>query len=159
MVQEVTQAEFLDISRIVEENGKTWKENRLAIQHKYPLGALVEVQYDDWHDGGACEKVHARLFVVRHTRDCDGSPLYHLATAPVTQWQLFKPEEVFMRGPGYTLMNWLAAKGFHGIKLNLGEDSLTPVEVTDDVLRGVGALHWDAVIALPAEPVALPAEV
>jgi hypothetical protein len=51
---------------IVEKNGKTIKENNLIRKHKYPIGSLVELE------GGE------RLFIMAHTRDCDGSPLYNL---------------------------------------------------------------------------------
>jgi len=51
---------------IVEENGKTIKENNLAREHKYPIGSLVELENGE------------RLFVMAYTRDCDGSPLYNL---------------------------------------------------------------------------------
>ena len=51
---------------IVEKNGKTVRENNLEIQHKIPLNSLVEL-----NNG-------VRLFVVVHTRDCDGTPLYVL---------------------------------------------------------------------------------
>jgi len=51
---------------IVEENGKTIKENNLAREHKYPIGSLVELENGE------------RLFVMAYTRDCDGNPLYNL---------------------------------------------------------------------------------
>lgn len=58
-----------------EENGKTIKENNLERQHAIPLGALVEIGLDgdtDWEWNGC------RLYVVKYSRDCDGSPLYVL---------------------------------------------------------------------------------
>jgi hypothetical protein len=54
-------------SEIVEENGKTIRENNMVKNHTIPLGALVEV-----------ENSKIRLFVVHQGRDCDGTPLYWL---------------------------------------------------------------------------------
>lgn len=52
--------------------GKTRKEANLEKKHNIPVGALVEVvdSWDKWNG--------VRLFVVRHSRDCDGTPLYNL---------------------------------------------------------------------------------
>lgn len=60
---------------IVEANGKTVRQNNEAIAHTIPLGTLVEVDldYSDHHG--------IRMFVVMHTRDCDGSPLYALGSS------------------------------------------------------------------------------
>jgi hypothetical protein len=68
-------ATFINIADIVEENGKTIRENNLAKVHGIPLGALVEVRPDDEDDreGGV------RAFVVHQGRDCDGTPLYSLS--------------------------------------------------------------------------------
>ncbi len=48
------------IHDIVEENGKTIKENNLEKQHKIQIDSLVEVKFDPWFGEGACWKVHAR---------------------------------------------------------------------------------------------------
>jgi hypothetical protein len=61
------------VSDIVEPNGKTIKQNNMDIQHKIPIGTLVEVYWE----GGEYNGV--RLFVVEHVRDCDGTPLYNLS--------------------------------------------------------------------------------
>lgn len=58
---------------LVEENGKTIKENNLARAHNIPVGALVEVD-----DKGE----RRQLYVVYHARDCDGTPLYSLSEYP-----------------------------------------------------------------------------
>ena len=57
------------VGDVVEENGKTVKENNLEKQHTFPVGSLVEVL-------GPEDSKGLRLFVMRHSRDCDGSPLY-----------------------------------------------------------------------------------
>jgi hypothetical protein len=69
----------INVADIVEENGKTIRENNLEKTHDIPIGTLVEVKYDEWYGDGACEKVHARLWVIGHSRDCDGTPLYNLS--------------------------------------------------------------------------------
>jgi len=58
---------------IIEENGKTIKENNLEKQHNIKIGTLVEISNKVENMAGA------RLFVVKHTRDCDGTPLYSLS--------------------------------------------------------------------------------
>lgn len=60
------------VPNIVEANGKTVRENNLALAHKIPLGTLVEVNinYSEHHG--------IRMYVCHHGRDCDGTPLYSL---------------------------------------------------------------------------------
>jgi len=60
------------VGDIVEENGKTLKENNLAIEHTIPINALVEIVNSKEYGG-------IRLFVVHYSRDCDGTPLYELS--------------------------------------------------------------------------------
>ncbi len=61
-------------SDIVQENGKTVRENNMEISHKIPIGSLVEVNYNCGE-----EEEGLRLWVVNHSRDCDGTPLYDLS--------------------------------------------------------------------------------
>jgi len=68
------------------ETGKTYREENLAKSHKIPLGALVEIV-----DTGA------RLFVVKHTRDCDGTPLYSLCA---------DPDDMIVIRPGFGKPHW-----------------------------------------------------
>jgi hypothetical protein len=89
--------EFMLYSEIVESNGKTIYQNNMKRTHTIPIGALVEVTAP----GEPYDKI--RLYVTRHTRDCDGEPLYSLG---------FKEEA------NYNMMNG----GF-------GEESLKIVEV------------------------------
>lgn len=105
---------------IIEDNGKTIKENNLAKLHNIPIGTLVEVKWDEWFGGGACIKSHARLWVVIHSRDCDGTPLYVLS-----KW----------KDPA-------TAKRFHEMEGGFGEESLTPIEITQELKDGYGALEW-----------------
>ena len=104
----------------VEENGKTIRQNNRAIPHTIPLGTLVEVKYDDWFGNGACERVHARLWVVKHCRDCDGSPLYCLS-----RWT-----------------EWSAARDY-GFVGGITEKQLTVIPLTPELIEGHGALEWE----------------
>lgn len=58
---------IINFGDIVEENGKTIRENNMNKIHNIPLRALVET-----HDG-------MRLYVVEQGRDCDGALLYWLS--------------------------------------------------------------------------------
>jgi hypothetical protein len=109
------------LHNLVEENGKTIRGNNLERPHNIPVGTLVEIKFDDWFGEGACWKVHARLWVVAHRRDCDGTPLYS-----VSQW----------RDPDFAMR---VGNAFHGYS----EESLTVVEATDALARGEGALEWE----------------
>lgn len=55
-----------DMADPKDDQGRTYREVNAAIEHSIPVGTLVEL------DGGE------RMFVVKHTRDCDQSPLYCL---------------------------------------------------------------------------------
>ena len=101
--------------------GNTRKEDNLKHVHNIPIGTLVECKFDTWHTGGACEKTHARLWVVCHHRDCDGTPLY---------------------GIGRWKGEWPEMSGDKGTHLGFPEYMLTPVEVTKELEDGVDALAW-----------------
>jgi hypothetical protein len=112
--------QLFNISDTMEDNGKTIKENNLNIQHDIPIGTLVEVKFDKWYGNGACMKVHARLFIVEHTRDCDGTPLYTLShwTSP-----LWKKEK----------------NAYYGFS----KTRLRSVQITPLLKEGHGALQWE----------------
>jgi hypothetical protein len=69
---------IIPYSSIVEPNGKTIRENNLETRHAIPLGTLVETQVDTYYGQGASIKGVARMFVCKHSRDCDGTTLYSL---------------------------------------------------------------------------------
>lgn len=50
--------------------GRSYREINTEKVHTIPIGTLVEMESG------------ARAFVVRHTRDCDQTPLYSLAINP-----------------------------------------------------------------------------
>lgn len=71
---------FVNIANLVEANGKTVRQNNEAKGHTIPLGSLVEIHGLDSEDSLESEQLDGlRLFVVDHSRDCDGSPLYSLS--------------------------------------------------------------------------------
>jgi len=67
---------YVKIGDIVEDNGRTIRENNLEIEHNIPVGTLVNVEYEDNFEGGAYRKIKAHLWIVYQGRDCDGTPLY-----------------------------------------------------------------------------------
>lgn len=69
------------VYNLVEKNGKTMRENNLEKSHDIPLYSLVEIVTDDENNG-------LRLFVVKHSRDCDGEPLYDLSFEKEAQKEL-----------------------------------------------------------------------
>lgn len=78
--------------------GKTWKEKNMELQHKIPIGALVEIQYE------YAPNIGVRLFVCKHTRDCDGTPLYAL-TWNLEDYYRFKDtrfENAYIASGGYS---------------------------------------------------------
>jgi hypothetical protein len=111
---------FNMIHDIVEANGKTIKENNLAKPHNIPIGTLVEAKFDEWFGEGACWKVHARMWIVSHDRDCDGTPLYS-----ISRWN----------DPEFAKQNRLLHSGFP-------EEWLTPIEITDRIREGYDTLDW-----------------
>ena len=111
------------IHDLVEENGKTIKENNLALNHNIPIGTLVEVAFCSWLGNGACEKIQARLWVISHDRDCDGTPLY-----TVSQWD----------DPVFAMSHLVIGQAHRG----LSEQSLTPVKVTQKISDGYDLPEW-----------------
>lgn len=112
---------MFNIHDLMTGNGKTIKENNLEKLHTIPIRALVEVRWDEWFGDGACWKVEARLWVVGHNRDCDGTPLYSLS-----RWN----------DPQFAAQVNQVHSGF-------AEESLRVVEITDAVRRGDDALEWN----------------
>jgi len=77
---------IINFSDIVEENGKTIRENNRQRRHKYPIGTLVEFEVDEYHGGNAHIKGTVRAYVCYHNQDCDGSPLYDMSMWDPTKW-------------------------------------------------------------------------
>lgn len=74
--------------------GRTYRQVNAAKTHAIPIGALVELE-----DG-------ERMFIKRHTRDCDQTPLYSIG---------MKDDDV----DSGLLCNW-----HHGY----GEENMTPID-------------------------------
>jgi hypothetical protein len=64
---------IIAVSSIVEDNGKTIRQNNMEKTHTIPLDTFVEIIPSRWHDYSGM-----RGYVVRHGRDCDGTPLYSM---------------------------------------------------------------------------------
>lgn len=58
---------FINIADLDSGNGKSYREVNLAKNHNMKVGQLVEIS-----------ETGCRLFIVKLTRDCDGTPLYSL---------------------------------------------------------------------------------
>jgi hypothetical protein len=122
----------------VEKNGKTVRENNLARQHSIPLGALVDFEYEEYFGNGAGVAGRARMYVVDHARDCDGTPLYWLASAPREKWCVpGMSAALALQAPPLSLQGLYLASCYH-LKGGYPEESLHPVELTADVLSGEG---------------------
>lgn len=132
---------IIRISDLVESNGKTIRENNLEKMHDIPIGTLVEVKYQQWHGDGACERVHARLWVVGHDRDCDGTPLYSLSEY---KEPMFVDGSLKYRGEdGWWIKKEIVLKIANGVRKGFSRERLTPIEITKDIIDGVGSLRWD----------------
>jgi len=70
MAETPVRALFVNVADLVDPNdpsGRTFRQINAEIDHGIPLGALCELESG------------ARLFVIKHDRDCDQTPLYALA--------------------------------------------------------------------------------
>jgi len=132
----------INFKNIIEENGKTIEQNNLEKQHKYSVGQLVEVKYDEWGCDGSCEIVHARLWIVSLDRDCDGTPLYSLSKTPRHRWDEIQVI-ISDKKTSYGLKEDISQSIFYKVKSGFLEERLTLVEVTEDLKKGVGALKWE----------------
>ena len=126
------------VSDIVEANGKTIKENNMLKTHAIPVGALVEVKHQEWHGGGACSKIQARLFVVYCGRDCDGTPLYWLSKIRRDQW-----DTVTLTTGDWKFNAEISQKIYYGVIGGFSESSLIVIKVTPEVEAGEGSLRWE----------------
>lgn len=96
---------FINIADIKDKStGKTYREMNLEKVHNIPLGTLVEVDFDDSYLEDPVKGL--RLYVVEHSRDCDGTPLYSLSH--VKKWsenmmgEQFKVFARWMLSTGYS---------------------------------------------------------
>lgn len=127
----------INIADIPDENGITDRQKNNQIPHNIPIGTLVEFKYDTWFGNGACKKVHARMFVWKHERDCDGTPLYTLS--PIKN-----PENYINAHEKYFHINRRITEDMIIEKVDgLTEESLTVIELTKDIEDGRDSLRWN----------------
>ena len=110
-----------------EKTGKTWREENLEKEHNIPLKTLVEV-----------EGSGLRMYVVKHMRDCDGTPLYGLSAdynwGEINNGEVFKYNETGDREKDMDLhlkyVCSLMEKG--ALDGGYGEDSLTVIKTAEE---------------------------
>ncbi len=81
------------VNRMIDpDTGESFKETNLKKTHGIPIGKLVELmpRTDPEHGG-------VRLYVVAHTRDCDGTPLYAMSATK---------SDTEARQPGFANPSW-----------------------------------------------------
>ena len=66
------------------------RPQNMQLQHEIPLDTLVEVVLDGHAENGI------RGFVVEHTRDCDGEPLYAISLKRHTEAMNLKSVQEFL---------------------------------------------------------------
>jgi len=124
---------IINFSEIIEANGKTIRENNMELQHKIPVGTLVDLEYTEYYGYGAGVRAKARMYVVGHCRDCDGTPLYSVAGLPLSKWGRMGAFSYEKGGSPD-----LGPIALYHIRSGYSEEKLTPVEITPAVLRGEG---------------------
>lgn len=117
---------MMNVSDIVESNGKTVKQNKMEQNHTIPLGSLVEILGDEGDDDTGL-----RLFVVHHGRDCDGTPLYGLSFKKNAKEQMDKHEKqvkTLPDGQDYQIAKMFYHMARGSILFNYGEESLKVIK-------------------------------
>lgn len=108
------------------------------------VGDLVEVKYENWLQDGACELVHARLWIVAIETE-DSQPVYLLGERPRTAIQSVV-RDMYRLDAKVIARRWTTLSGLIGmIRGRFHADALTKIKLTPDVMNGVGALRWSKV--------------
>ena len=120
------------ISETVEQNGKTIKQNNLEKKtHNIELGTLVEITSDDTLCDEEDQHNGLRLFVVQHTRDCDGTPLYSLSFTKCAESKLQSAKDDLEKQVEgtleYSLTHWTTMNLQGSILSGFPEESLKVV--------------------------------
>jgi hypothetical protein len=122
----------VNISDIVEANGKTIRQNNLEQKHKYPIGTLVEFEWDDnCSYGSSISPTTVKAFVCQLTRDCDGTPLYTMSMWPPETWPSINPRlthEAYANDKFLGNIRTTCDALFQILFHNYGEDSLKEVK-------------------------------
>jgi hypothetical protein len=123
--------QIINFSNIVESNGKTIRQNNLEAKHKYPIGTLVEFEWDELSNTSRIEKTKVRAFVCCHERDCDGTPLYSMSMWDPLSWHEIgrdaTPENYAKNTNPFSRFRLFCDSTFKIWFHNYGEDSLTEV--------------------------------
>jgi hypothetical protein len=133
--------DIIYVKDIIEDNGKTIFENNMEKVHNIPIGSLVEVKYNEWFGNGSCEIVLARLFVVSHDRDCDGTPLYSLCK--VKEYNE-NNDSISLIVQGYVIKKEISKAMYFNVKSGFDEESLKVIELTDDIKKGKDSLDFES---------------
>lgn len=88
--------------------GRTHKQINLEKNHAYEIGSLVEIIDDDEHYEYEPYYNGARLYVVAHHRDCDGTPLYAMSA---------DKNDTFENKPGFANPTWVHGFTEESLKL------------------------------------------
>lgn len=120
---------ILIVSDIVQENGKTIKQNNLERKHNIPIDSLVEINHDfDGDVSEDCRMGGVRMFVVNHSRDCDGTPLYDLSFNKTAHRDWATLNDAKCKDKLSLLVEWQANGQ---ILRHLSEESLTVIRLPD----------------------------
>ena len=136
------------VSEIVEANGKTIRQNNMEKKHKIPIDTLVHFKGSDWFGRGAFMRYEGRFYVIAHNRDCDGAPLYTIGEKPREHILASLRELGYLEDAvGFEqlgcMKNFLLRYFFLWFQVSgIDEDSLTPVEITQEVLDGYHVFSW-----------------
>jgi hypothetical protein len=86
--------------------GRTYRQVNAEKQHQIPIGALVEIVSPDTEYPNDSEGV--RLFVVKHSRDCDQTPLYCLC---------HDPDDTIVEQEGFGNRKWVMGYSEESLKV------------------------------------------
>jgi hypothetical protein len=131
----------INVADIVEENGKTIRQNNQEKTHNIPVGTLVEVDWHTWHGAGACEVTRARLWVISQDRDCDGTPLYTLCKIPKDSWSKMSMFLDLLDEGRWELKEEVTQNIYYNAHSGFGEEHLKVIPVTEELKSGKGALE------------------
>ena len=116
---------------IVEDNGKTIRENNLERKHQVPIGTELRMSSPDPDEPDyalfmpGIEGV-VTCYVVMHTRDCDGTPLYALSPYSALKYSDKLPLWVWLDsiGPGPLGASNLLMMEVHRVSGGLCEETV-----------------------------------
>ena len=124
------------VYNLKDKDGKTLKEKNLERKHNIPLKALVEIHEEDYcgaEDEEDCNGL--RLFVVQHSRDCDGTPLYSLSFDKVVGDKLVGIDnDIACEGKwseDYQILNWCRQRYLGALLTGFPEECLKVIKLPE----------------------------